>query len=370
MKRILVVDDNIASLRQIGAQLAGRYVVTLAKSGTQALGIIAQARPDLILLDVAMPGMDGFETNEAIKADEDAAKIPVIFLTGSNDAETEIRALESGAVDFIAKPVEKEILIHRLGLHLALNDYHSNLERTVKELEDSIVLSFADLVDCKSNSTGGHVLRTGRYAGIIGMSLLRLGSFGDALDREYVEMTARAAPFHDIGKIGVSDVILRKPGPLTPEEYETAKRHTVIGAKVMDDIYKRTPTQKYLKLASVMAEDHHERYDGGGYPSGLKGEDIPLCARVVAAANAYDACLTERVYKKPLSEEKAYEYIMSGAGTRFDPRVVEAFNAAYYEIVAVDRTDAGLCGCVGDSEAARTVWQRLQKTDVSLEALQ
>jgi putative two-component system response regulator len=152
MKRILVVDDNMASLKQIGAQLSGNYQISLSKSGNQALKICSQIHPDLILLDVEMPDMDGFETNAALKRNHELSRIPVIFLTGNYDIETEIRGLKSGAVDYITKPAEKNILLHRIELHLKLNDYQTNLERTIKELEDSIVLSFADLVECKNDN--------------------------------------------------------------------------------------------------------------------------------------------------------------------------------------------------------------------------
>jgi putative two-component system response regulator len=315
----------MASLKQIGAQLAGNYQISLSKSGAQALKICSQARPDLILLDVEMPEMDGFEANEILKKDHDLSRVPVIFLTGNHDINTEIKALESGAVDFITKPAEKSILLHRLELHLQLSDYKTNLENTLRELEDSIVLSFADLVECKNDNTGGHVLRTGKYVEMLGRELIRRGLFGDELDCETLDVIVRAAPFHDIGKIGVSDVILLKREKLTDEEYEAAKRHTVIGAKLLLNIYERTPTQRYLKYAAMMAEGHHERFDGGGYPHGLIGAEIPLCSRIMAVANVYDACLTERVYRSACTHEEAVEVVRSGRGSRFDPVVAGVF---------------------------------------------
>jgi putative two-component system response regulator len=336
MKRILVVDDNMASLKQIGAQLSGNYQISLAKSGNQALKICSQIHPDLILLDVKMPDMDGFETNAALKRDSELNRIPVVFLSGNYDIETEIRGLESGAVDYITKPAEKNILLHRIELHLKLNDYQTNLERTVKELEDSIVLSFADLVECKNDNTGGHVLRTGKYAGILGLELLKRGIFPDDITEDSVELITRAAPFHDIGKIGISDVILLKPGPLDKDEYNEIKRHTVIGANVLLNIYERTPTQRYLKYAAIAAEGHHERYDGKGYPYGLKGGEIPVISRVMAVANVFDACLTERIYRKALSPSEAFGVIMNGRGTEFDPAIVDCFAEAYPEFPAVD----------------------------------
>jgi putative two-component system response regulator len=324
-KQILVVDDNLASLKQIGAQLETHYEVSLAKSGALALKICGREKPDLILLDVEMPEMSGFETIARLKEDPDLRPIPVIFLTGNRDAATEIRALESGAMDFIAKPAHKDILFHRLELHLQFAAYQNSLEQTVKELEESIVTSFAELIECKDDNAGTHVLRTGKYVEILGRKLFEEGTFGDGLTREELDMMVRAAPFHDIGKIGVSDTLLLKEDALTKNEYEEVKRHTLIGARFLAAIYERTPEQHYLKFAKLIAESHHERYDGGGYPHGLAGDAIPLCARIMAVANVYDGCITDRVYRRALSHEEACRVIIEGKGSWFDPRIVEVF---------------------------------------------
>jgi putative two-component system response regulator len=324
-KQILVVDDNLASLKQIGAQLAPHYEVSLAKSGTLALQICRQERPDLILLDVEMPEMDGFRTIALLKEDPDLSPIPVIFLTGNHDTATELRALESGAMDFIVKPANNDILFHRLELHLQFAAYQCSLENTVKELENSIVTSFAELVECKDDNAGTHVLRTGKYVEILGRRLLEEGTFGKELSEADLNLIVRAAPFHDIGKIGISDTLLLKEGTLTGEEYEEVKRHTLIGARFLQSVYERTPEQHYLKFAKMIAESHHEKYDGTGYPHGLAGDDIPLCARIMTAANVYDGCITDRVYRKALSHEEACRIILGGKGTWFDPRIAEAF---------------------------------------------
>jgi putative two-component system response regulator len=326
-KQILVVDDNLASLKQIGVQLGSHYEVSLAKSGSMALQICRQEKPDLILLDIEMPDMDGFETIGRLKADPELKPIPVIFLTGNRDAATEIRALESGAMDFIAKPANKDILFHRLELHLQFAAYQSSLENTVKELENSIVTSFAELMECKDDNAGVHVLRTGKYVEILGRELLASGVFGDELNADGVDMIVRAAPFHDVGKIGISDTLLLKEGALTGEEYENVKRHTLIGARLLDTIYRRTPEQRYLKFARLIAEHHHEKYDGTGYPHGLAGDDIPLCARIMTVANVYDGCITDRVYRKALSHQEACQVILDGKGAWFDSRIVETFEA-------------------------------------------
>jgi putative two-component system response regulator len=326
MKRILIVDDNIATLKQIGALLTGEYEVVLAKSGALALKILQTESPSLILLDVEMPELNGFETIAMIKKNPAWNALPVIFLTGNNDSETETKALESGAMDFVTKPVTKDILKHRIELHLKYAEYRSSLENTVRSLEDSIISSFSRLIDCKDQNTGAHVIRTAQSARLIGDELLTRGVFSE-ITEEFIDTLARAAPFHDIGKVGISDMLLMKPAALTDDEYSEVKKHTTIGAALIRAIRKRTRALEYLSFAEVIAECHHERYDGKGYPKGIAGDDIPLCARIVAVANDYDACTTERVYRKALSHKDACNHVFDGAGGKFDPRIVEAFSA-------------------------------------------
>jgi putative two-component system response regulator len=335
-KQILVVDDNISSLKQIGAQLTAHYEVSLAKSGALALQICKQEKPDLILLDIEMPEMDGFETIKHLKEDPDLSPIPVIFLTGNRDSATEIRALQSGAMDFITKPANKDILLHRLELHLQFAAYQTSLENTVTELENSIVTSFAELIECKDDNVGGHVLRTGKYAEIIGRELLTAGTFGEELSEAGLDMIVRASPLHDVGKVGISDVLLLKPGPLSDLEYDEVKKHTIIGAQFLEKIYERSPEQDYLKFAIQIARWHHERYDGTGYPDGLAGDAIPLCARLIAAANMYDSARTNRVYRRGMSHEEACQLIEAETGRALDPRVVDAFSAVKKTLGSLD----------------------------------
>ncbi|GHS93774.1 response regulator [Synergistales bacterium] len=341
MKQILVVDDNMVSLKQVAAQLSGNYEFSLTKSGKEALSICAAEKPDLILLDVNMPDMDGFETLEQLKLIPGIADVPVIFLTGDSSVETESKALMAGARDFIVKPVDKSILHHRLEVHLQLHEYQSNLESMMWSMENSIVISFADLLECRDNNSGGHVLRTSKYVGIIGKELISKGKFADELNESVLSEMVRAAPFHDIGKIAVSDVLLHKAGALTEEEYALVKEHTVIGARVMERIYMRTPTRHYLLYAIMMAEGHHERYDGKGYPRGLKGEEIPLCCRLMSVANVYDACLTDRPYRRALSPEEAFGVVMEGKGTELDPEVVEALETCYPKLSSLNEPSFG-----------------------------
>ena len=325
MKHILVIDDNVASLKQIAALLTGQYNYSLTKSGAEAVAYCRRETPDMVLLDVRMPDMDGFETMAELKKIPTMEGVPIIFLTGSLDSETEVRALEAGAVDYITKPTERDILRHRMGLHLELREYQTNLERTRTELQNGIVASFADLVECKDGNTGWHVLRTGKNVELLGRELLRVSAFPDELNRENLELMVQAAPFHDLGKIGISDVILQKPDNLSPSEYEEIKKHTVIGARILKNIYTRTHGQHYLKYAYMMAEGHHERYDGSGYPYGLKGPETPLCCRILAVANVYDACRTDRLYRPGLNHQEAMRVMVDGRGKEFDPIIIDVF---------------------------------------------
>jgi len=325
MKSILIVDDNLVSLKQISAQLAKNYDVSLAKSGELALQICAREKPDLILLDVEMPGMNGFETLKRLREDPQLKSTPVIFLTGNHDSATEVKCLQSGAMDFITKPANIDILYHRIELHLQFSTYQLHLENMVKELEDNIGISFAELLDCKDYDIAEHLLRTSEYTELLLRELLAEGTFGDELKEEDIELIKRAVPFHDIGKIGVSDIILLKRVGLTKEEYAEICKHTTIGANVLKTIYERTPNQHYLKTAMIIAEGHHERYDGTGYPKGLKGNQIPLCCRIMTVANVYDSCIADRVYRKGLSHEETCQTIIAGRGTEFDPLIIDVF---------------------------------------------
>jgi putative two-component system response regulator len=334
LSRILVVDDNLSSLKQIGAQLAESYEVSLAKSGTLALQICRQEKPDLILLDIEMPEMDGFETLKRLRLNRYLGSIPVIFLTGNHDAETEVRGLKSGARDFITKPVEKSILIHRIELHLRFSSYQAHLERTVAKISDSMAMSFAGLIECRDENTGGHVARTSKYVGMLGRKLMEQGLFADELTPTDLDMMVRAAPLHDIGKIAISDRVLLKPDRLDDGEFEIMKRHTLIGEEILDNMLARTPTQQYLQYARMIAASHHERFDGRGYPRRLSGDGIPLCGRIMSVADVYDALVDDRVYRRGMSHAEARRVIMEGKGTTFDGRIVDAFDAIHEDLAA------------------------------------
>ncbi|MDL2268291.1 response regulator [Desulfovibrio sp. OttesenSCG-928-G15] len=325
MAKILIVDDSLPNLQHVKGLLADSHTVLLAKSGEQALTIASRQYPDSILLDIDMPQMDGFETLRRLRSNAALASIPVIFLTANHDAETEIRGLRAGAQDFIAKPFEKSILIHRLDLHLRLSAYRNQLQETVRNVEDSIAVNLAELIECRDENTGGHVQRTGDYFALLGKALIDRSLFPDELDAYILGLMARAAPLHDIGKIGVSDVVLLKPGKLTDEEFATIKKHPTIGAEILGAMAGRLPSQLYLRYAKLIALSHHERYDGKGYPHGVAGENIPLCARIMAIVDVYDALVADRVYRPAMPHDEAVRIIREGRGTSFDPVITDVF---------------------------------------------
>jgi putative two-component system response regulator len=338
MKRVLVVDDNLAILKQIAAQLSDDYEVSLAKSGPIALQICISERPDLILLDIEMPDMNGFEVISRLKQNHYLDRIPVIFLTANQDMEVEIEALQSGARDFITKPVEKSILLHRIALHLRFASYQEQTEQNVTALSDNIATSFAEMIERRDENTGGHVIRTSKYVELLGMDLISRGLFLDELNTSELQLMVRAAPLHDIGKIAISDRILLKAGSLDVDEFTVMKRHAEIGATILDRMYRRMPTQYYLRYAGLIAGSHHEWYDGKGYPQGAKGDIIPLCGRIMAVADVYDALVDDRVYRGGMDHARASSIILESAGTHFDPRVVEAFENIQVQFVNIVNT--------------------------------
>ncbi|MDR1874044.1 MAG: response regulator [Synergistaceae bacterium] len=336
MKDILVVDDNIASLKQIASFLAGSYGYSLVSSGREAISVCAQSLPDLILLDVKMPDMDGFETLAALRKNPVLSDVPVIFLSSSRDNAVEVKSFRAGAMDFIKKPVERSILLHRLELHLNISAYQSALADSVKAMADNLASSIAELIECRDEETGGHVVRTSRYVEMLGKELMEKELFLNELSGPALEMMVRAAPLHDIGKIAISDRILLKADRLDDEEFAVMKKHASIGAEILENMYARTPSQTYLRYAVMIAESHHEQWSGKGYPRGTAGEEIPLCARIMAVADVYDALVSNRIYRRGMNAVEAFHIVMEGRGTQFDPRVVDAFRVCCLKFPGID----------------------------------
>ncbi|MDR2470991.1 MAG: response regulator [Treponema sp.] len=324
MKSVLIADNDELVLEEIGVYLAS-YRIYPVKTGRTALEMARGLGPDLILLDTGLPDMNGFEVLDQLKAHPRLRHIPVILLVGGRDPALEVRALRSGAADVIEKPVDRDILYHRLELHLGLAEYALSLEHAVCELEDNLGLAFAELIEYKDYNFSGHVTRTSRYTELLALALYDERAFPGELTLGFAETLVRAAPFHDIGKIGISEEILRKEGPLDDEERRSVREHTVIGGRILDGIAGRVPGRDYLKTAALIARGHHERFDGSGYPSGLSGGDIPLGCRIVSVVNVYDACVSDRVYHPAMSHRDACAELERGRGTEFDPAALDVF---------------------------------------------
>lgn len=357
-KHILVVDDVPSNLKYAQKLLGDRYKLTLASSGAQALKFLGKVIPDLILLDVNMPEMDGCDVLSALKADQSTANIPVIILTAEVDADMELRCLELGAVDFIRKPFVTAIMLSRIETQLELSGYRHHLEEMVDEktavierLQDVMSYCFAELVESRDGTTGGHIKNTTRYFSIFLDELSQLDPYKDILTPSYKRDLVRAAPLHDIGKIGINDSVLRKESVLDEKEFEHMKTHTniggdtflhifssvedsanhsLLGASAFDKIYDtmkiiEDSDTSFLHIARDMALYHHERWNGTGYPSGIAGEDIPLCARILSIVDVYDALTSKRSYKEAFSHEKAMQIITEDKGVFFDPALTDIF---------------------------------------------
>ena len=337
---ILVVDDDSANLLLAQKILGKEYRVAAANSGAAAFKYLERNRPDLVLMDINMPQMDGFEAVEKMKKDKNYASIPVIFLTADKSAETEMRCFQEGAVDFVGKPFVPEILLSRVRRTLELERYHNELEVLVQEqaqllaektkrindIQEHVILGMSNLIESRDGSTGKHVKNTQTYVTLIIKELQRKGLFKEVLDEEYVQNVCKAAPLHDIGKIKIADSILQKPGRLTDEEFALMKKHTEYSGDIIKDILGDVEDEKYVHIVSDIAMHHHERWDGNGYPDKLAGEEIPLSARIMAVADVFDALYEERCYKPPVRPiEKVFEILEEGKGSQFDAVIVDTF---------------------------------------------
>ncbi len=347
---VLVVDDSPQILSLMDELLAEFYQLKVSSSGARGLEIAqGSPQPDLILLDVEMPGMDGFEVCRRLKEDARTQQIPVIFLTAKTDQMDENKGLELGAVDYITKPVSFPIVLARVKTHLALKaaadflrDRNGYLEqevlrrtaeaqrraRDLKEAYAIMIVAMASIAEARDNETGNHILRTQAYVRLLAEHLSQLPEYREKLDAQTIDDLYQAAPLHDIGKVGIPDQILMKPGKLTTEEFEVMKTHTTIGYKAIEKAQDRIGVQlPVLEVAKDIALYHQEKWDGSGYPQGRSGKLIPLSARLMALADVYDALISRRVYKAPMSHEQAVQIITEGSGRHFDPTLVSAFLA-------------------------------------------
>ena len=331
--KILLVDDNVSDLQMLRDALAGLGArILVARNGLQALGAVEKSRPDLILLDVLMAEMDGYEVCRRLKAGETTRHIPVIFLTALGETHDEAKGLALGAVDYITKPMHPELVAARVRNHLELQRYRRDLEEAVRQRTHELQLTQAVMIDglatlaeTRDPETGGHIKRTQNYVKALAVKLKAHPTFVSILDEATIELLYLSAPLHDIGKVGVRDAVLLKPGKLTPDEYEEMKRHTTYGAQALRLSEQKLGRSTFLHLARDIAISHHERWDGRGYPNGLAGDAIPVGGRLMAVADVYDALISKRVYKEPMPHEQAVDIIANGSGTQFDPDVVAAF---------------------------------------------
>lgn len=331
-KVILVVDDDRTNLVMAERLLADEFHVISVMSGEQALKFLMERKPDLILLDINMPGMDGFEVMSNIKANEAWEKIPVIFLTADRDAETEAQCLNMGAVDFVGKPFEPEIIRNRIRRTLEIEEYSKDLEGIVRrqtakieKIQREIIISLANMIESRDGSTGQHVKRTSQYVEMIINELSQRGLYASLIDDTFIYNLTKAAPMHDIGKIKIPDHVLQKPGKLTDEEFEIMKQHSPEGGKIIRKIMEEIEEKDYIEVAYNVATSHHEKWNGRGYPDGLTGEEIPLEARIMAVADVFDALISKRCYKDAISLDKAFEIIEESKGEHFDPQIAQIF---------------------------------------------
>ena len=356
MKTILVVDDTPENLTVLGELLRPQYRVRVAATGARALQVAASdPKPDLILLDVMMPEMDGYEVIRRLRADATTHDIPVIFVTAMDGAADEERGLQLGAVDYIAKPIKPAIVLARVAAHLELKQARDSLknqnvyleaevERRMRDnqlIQDVSIRTLAGLAEARDLETGNHIRRTQAYVEVLVRALQAHPRHAAALPEALARMVIKSAPLHDIGKVGIPDQILLKPGKLTRDEFEIMKTHSQIGSdaieKAMRDDLGQVPATSdrldletplaFLAVARDIALRHHEKWDGSGYPSGLAGEAIPLPARIMALSDVFDALTSRRVYKPPFPIDQAIGIIHEGRGRHFDPDVADAFDA-------------------------------------------
>jgi putative two-component system response regulator len=337
----MVVDDAPDNLALIFGLLKGTYQVMVANSGEKALRLLqGERKPDLILLDIMMPVLSGYDVIQRLKADPATRKIPVMFLTAMSEAADEKKGLEMGAADYITKPISPPILMARIRTQLEnkaaadfLEDQNAFLEseverrtREIRSVQDATILALAYLAETRDVDTGSHVRRTQRYVKALAERLRGHSRFMNVLSDSYIDLLFRSAALHDIGKVGIPDDVLLKPGRLTPEEFEIMKTHCVLGFEAIEQTEKELGTKlEFLSMTKDIACYHHEKWNGTGYPYGKAGDDIPVSARLMAVADVYDALISSRPYKKGMSHTEAAEIIVAGKGLHFDPDIIDAF---------------------------------------------
>jgi putative two-component system response regulator len=354
---VLVVDDTPENLQLMHGLLREHYRVRLATSGEIALRLAAtEPRPDLILLDIMMPGLNGFEVCRRLKAEPQTRAIPVIFLTAMDQDIDQEEGFSCGCVDYITKPIAPPLVMARVATHIALKhtrdqlaETNANLQREVErqthevhKVQEVTIMAMASLAETRDNETGMHLRRTQEYVRALAEDLQQDSPYADELDTRSIDLMTKSAPLHDIGKVGIPDGILLKPGRLTSDEFDVMKTHAEIGARIIASAeeWLGTPSS-FLRFAREIAHHHHENWDGSGYPDGLAGTAIPLSARLMALADVYDALICRRIYKKAFSHADAIHLIINGSAGKFDPVLLLAFErlAPRFAEIAEDLRD-------------------------------
>jgi putative two-component system response regulator len=353
---VLVVDDTPANLSLLAGLLQRDYRVQLANNGPKALALAQAEAPDLVLLDVMMPEMDGYEVCRRLKSDARLAHVPVLFLTARTALEDEQQGLELGAVDFIHKPINPPIVLARVKAQLSVKAWQDFLDRQngslqeqvgqglaeIHQLQDAAIDVMVSLAEFRDENTGNHIRRTSEYVRLLATDLASLPAYAGQLTPGTIELMAKSAPLHDIGKIAIPDHILLKPGKLDPEEWAIMRTHAQRGYDILSRAgFQMGARGQFLAVAMQIAGCHHEKWDGSGYPNGLAGEAIPLAARLMAVADVFDALTTRRPYKEPMTLTQAADFIAANRGGHFDPAVVDAFERLLpaFEQVAIRLAD-------------------------------
>jgi putative two-component system response regulator len=335
MKTIFVVDDSDLFLSLAKNALEDYYRVLTMSSCKRMFTLLEKIVPDLILLDIEMPEMDGFEALQGLKSNYLYNNIPVIFLTNYRENLIEARGFELGGVDFITKPFSTPVLLNRIKTQLDIDGLIRERTDRIKRLQNGIMVVLANVVEERDKDTGGHNDRTSEYIKMLIDAMIEHGLYADELSRWDIEKVISAARLHDMGKIHIIDTILNKPGKLDEDEYEQIKLHSTEGVNIIDRMIGHTGEEEFLHNAKLFAEYHHERWDGTGYPHKLKGTDIPLHGRIMAVVDVYDALVSKRPYKEPYTHEKSIGIISEESGRHFDPEIVKVFLDIQEQIRAV-----------------------------------
>ncbi|MDR1445861.1 MAG: response regulator [Treponema sp.] len=344
-KKIALVDDDLTNLEVGKNILEPVYSVAALDSGRNLFVSLEEEKTDLILLDIKMPGMNGFEVLKILKAGTAFREIPVIFLTGKDDPESELEGLSLGAVDYIGKPFSPPLLLKRIELHLLLEkrkkelqEYNDHLQemvrektRAVQDLQNSVLKNVAACVEFRDEATGEHVEHTCNYLSLLMNEMLETGLYWEEISLWDRELALQSSQLHDVGKIHIRDSILLKPDRLTVAEFEEMKKHTIFGSNIIEKMMRDTPGSSFLEYARIFAGTHHEKWNGTGYPYGLGGRNIPLQGRLMAIADVYDALISPRPYKEPLTHAEAVEIIERGKDTQFEPELIDIFMKVEHE---------------------------------------